>query len=239
MASRTTPTAATSEAGPATNSTRRGGHPAGTAEQTTIAPPPKLRRRPMLMNVLAVALIALGGLAAAWLTTVVGDTQPVLALRADIERGTVIERGDLTVAQVNTDPALSPVPEQQRDKIVGKRAAVDLAAGSILTPDSVTDKITPAAGESLAGVTLTRGQLPARALRPGDNVRIVDTPRTQDDPPTGEPATIAATVVGTRELPDAGQVVVDVTVPTRDAADLAARVATGRVALVLDGGGGS
>jgi hypothetical protein len=42
--------------------------------------------------------------------------------------------------------------------------------------------------------------------------------------------------VAVRELTDTGQVVVDVTVPAAAAGQLAAQVATGRIALVLDSG---
>jgi hypothetical protein len=230
MAPRTAPTAPVD---PASNG-HRPGNSMKPPQEVTVAPPPKLRRRPMLVA-LGVTLIALGGLAAAWLTTVVGNTQPVLVLRADVDRGTVIESGDLTVARIGVDPAVTPVPDSQRDQVIGKRAASDLSAGSLLTPGSLTDQVIPAAGESLVGVTLTRAQLPARPVRAGDVVRIVSTPRDQDDPPASEPAVLEAVVVGSRVLADTGQVVVDVRVPARDAADLAARVATGRVALVLDG----
>lgn len=198
-----------------------------------ITPPPKLRRRPALIA-LGVALIALGGLAAAWLTTTAGNTQSVLAVRNAVERGTVVEPADLVVARINPDPALATVAETQRDQFVGKRAAVDLATGSLLTPSSVTDAVLPEAGQSLVGVALTGAQLPAQTLRAGDQVRIVTTPRTQDDPPADDPAAITATVVQAHPLPEGGQTVVDVTVPNRDADDLAARAATGRVALILD-----
>jgi hypothetical protein len=231
MASRTTPTAAPN---PAANGQRRPGTSENPQQAPGVPPPPKLRRRPTLVA-LGVALIALGGLAAAWLTTVVGNTQPVLALRADVDQGTLIEADDLTVVQISVDPALTPVPDSRHDQIIGTHAARDLAAGSLLTPGSVTDQVIPATGASLVGVTLTRAQLPARPVHPGDTVRIVSTPRTQDDPPASEPNSTRAVVVGSRILADTSQVVVDVTVPARDAADLAARVATGRVALVLDG----
>jgi len=46
--------------------------------------------------------------------------------------------------------------------------------------------------------------------------------------------TIAATVVGVRVNNENGQNVVSVQVPEQDAAELAARAATGNVALVLD-----
>jgi hypothetical protein len=209
--------------------------PESAGPAASITPPPKLRRRPALIA-LGIALIALGGLAAGWLTTAVGNTHSVLVMRTTVDRGGVVGAGDVTVARINGDPTLKTVPAGRRDEVIGKRAAVDLAAGSLLTPGSVTDQTVPATGQSLVGVNLSPAQLPARLLRPGDPVRIVSTPRTQDDPPTAEPNSITGTVVGTRFLSDTGRTVVDVSVPSNEAADLAARVATGRVALVLDSG---
>ena len=211
-----------------------GDSPAAATSPKVVPAPPRTRRRRSVIAA-GVALVALGGLAAAWLTTVVGNTSPVLVLSSDVTRGDVLSQQDLTVAQLPADPALSPVPAADRPAVVGQRAAVDLAAGTLLTPTSVTSEVLPADGSSLLGVALIPAQLPARALRPGDQVRVVDTPRDQDDPPTGDPVATRATVVATRALPDTGQTVVDLTVPSEQAAGLAARVATGRVALVVDG----
>ncbi len=201
----------------------------------SISPPPKLRRRPALIA-LGVTLIALGGLAAGWLTTAVGNTHPVLAMRHTVDRGSVVRASDVMVARVNGDPALKTVPAGRRDQIIGRYATIDLAAGSLLTPGAVSDQTVPASGQSLVGVNLSPAQLPARPLRPGDSVRVISTPRTQDDPPLTEPNSITGTVVGTRVLSDTGRTVVDISVPSGEAAGLAARAATGRVALVLDAG---
>jgi hypothetical protein len=209
--------------------------PEFTGPPATVTPPPKLRRRPALIA-LGITLIALGGLAAGWLTTAVGNTHSVLAMRNTVGRGDVVSASDVTVARINADPALKTVPAGRRDQIVGKHAAVDLAAGSLLTPGSVTDQTVPASGQTLVGVNLSPAQLPARALRPGDRVRIVSTPRPQDDPPSNEPTTVTGTVVGTHVLQDTGRTVVDIALPSSDAPDLAARAATGRVALILDSG---
>lgn len=205
----------------------------GDGASTAVAAPPKLRRRTGLVA-LGIALVCLGGAGAAYLATSVGDTSPVLTLRQDVARGEVIEASDLTVARINGDPALRTVSESEQGTIVGQRAAVDLSAGSILTPQSTTTELSPAAGQSLVGVTLTPAQLPSHALTAGDQVRIVATPREQDDPPGIAPPIYQAIVVETHALPDTGQVVVDVTVPAATAGQLAAQVATGRIALVLD-----
>jgi flagellar hook assembly protein FlgD len=63
---------------------------------------------------------------------------------------------------------------------------------------------------------------------------VVATPGQSGEVTAGEQVTIAATVVGVRVNNENGQNVVSVQVPEQDAAELAARAATGNVALVLD-----
>ena len=88
---------------------------------------------------------------------------------------------------------------------------------------------------SLVGVSLPPALMPAAQLQSGDQVRIVATPGAQGDLATGtSPTSIGATVVGVRGAGDNGQIVVDVSVPYDQAAELAARAATGKIALVLD-----
>jgi hypothetical protein len=85
------------------------------------------------------------------------------------------------------------------------------------------------------GVSLPPALMPATQLQSGDQVRIVATPGAQGDLATGtSPTSIGATVVGVRGPGDNGQIVVDVSVPYDQAAELAARAATGKIALVLD-----
>ena len=87
---------------------------------------------------------------------------------------------------------------------------------------------------SIVGVGLSSAQLPGEPLLVGDRVRVVATPGVSGEVTAGEPVTIAATVVGVRVNDENGQSVVSVQVPQGDAAELAARAATGNVALVLD-----
>jgi hypothetical protein len=195
--------------------------------------PPRTRRRPGVLAA-GVALVAVGALGAAYLTQVVGGTVAVVAVVRDVAPGEVVQATDLTVAEVNTDPALSPVPASQLSAVIGQRAAVALSAGSLLTDSAVTATVVPTEGRSLVGVALTAAQLPAEVLQPGDRVRIVDTPTAQGEPPTTAPATISGEVASAVGPDDTGLTVVNVTVPEGQAADLAARVATGRVALILD-----
>jgi hypothetical protein len=76
--------------------------------------------------------------------------------------------------------------------------------------------------------------MPGEPLLAGDRVLIVDTPAAGEAPPSETPSAIEATVLQTHSRAEAEQVVVDVVVPREDALDLAARVATGRIAVVLE-----
>lgn len=196
------------------------------------APAPRRRRRPALLG-LGVAMVAVGALLAVWLAASTGSKVPVLAVARTVSVGEVITDADLTVARVAADPALRPIPAEQRAGIVGRYAATDLVAGALLTRDQVTDAVAPAAGLALVGVGVMPTQMPDQSLRPGDRLLIVSTPPVDGDVGTDPPATVEATVVRVGGLDDAGVRVVDVTVPAAQAADLAARAATGRVALVL------
>jgi flagella basal body P-ring formation protein FlgA len=196
--------------------------------------PAKTRRRSGVLAA-GLALVVVGALGAAYLTQVVGDTVQVVAVAQDVQPGELIERADLTVADVSVDPALTPVPATRLTEFVGQRAAVALTAGSLLTDAAVSEPVLPAAGQSLVGVALQSAQLPAEPLQAGDRIRIVDTPASQAEPPASTPQTIPGVVVSASPADDdSGLTVVDITVPSGQAADLAARVATGRIALVLD-----
>ena len=199
-----------------------------------MTPPEKLRRRPMLW-VLGIALMCLGGILAAFVTTAIGHTTKVVALRSDVDRGSVIQQSDLMTMEVSGDPSLKTVPANEERSLIGKYAVRDLTAGSLVPPDAVDSQVIPGKGEALVGVALTPAQMPASPLRSGSEVVILSTPKAQDDLPDTAPTTVKATVVGLSRNSDSGQVVVDVTVPTDQATQLAQMVATGRVALVVDG----
>ena len=194
--------------------------------------PPKLRRRPVGMLV-SVATIVLGSVLGLWLWSTAGTTTEVLAVRTLVHRGEVIDRDDLMVVRVGVDPAVKTVPAAQLDTIAGRRAALDLAPGGLLGPAELAATVLPGRGTSVVGIGLASGMLPAEPLAPGDGVRIVQTPGQQGDV-AGTPVTIPAQVVGVHADQAGDKTIVDVLVPADAAADLAARAATGKVALVLD-----
>lgn len=206
------------------------GHPSPVPE------PPRLRRRPLVV-VAGVLAVCMGALAGVWVWTVGTTQSQVVALRQSVQRGAVIQVTDLMQVRMGLDPAIKTVPAAQLNTLVGKRAAQDMAAGSLVNPAQVTDSVVPASGSSLVGLQLTSAQMPAARLVAGDQVRIVSTPA-KGAAVTGEAVVVTATVQDVTALGDAktgnAQTVVDVLVPASAATDLAARAATGNVALVLD-----
>lgn len=198
-----------------------------------LLPPPRLRRRPALVAG-AITAICLGAVLAAWAWSASTNTTEVLVAKADIARGTVIAADDLTQARINSDPAVQAMPASEYDEVVGQRAAFDIPTGGLLTPDSVSSDVVPAAGKSVVGLALTPAQAPGMTLQPGDQVRVVLTPGQEGEAASGAPAYTEAEVVDIRTDPANGQRIVDLLVPHPEATLLAARIATGKVALVLD-----
>ncbi len=213
---------------------RRNGAPAGGQQPTKkIAPPPKLRRRPFLIAT-SVALIVLGALASVWAYSATSNTHEVLAVRETVLRGETITAEDLVAVQIGVDPALRPLPAAQRPQIVGQKAAMDLPAGGVVTQEQITSESVPPKGQSVVGVNLTPAMLPAGALTVGDPVRVITTPGQQGEISATPPNVIDAVVVALNADAVSGNTIVNLQVPSATAPDLAARAATGKVAVVLD-----
>lgn len=199
-----------------------------------VAPPPKMRRRPLLI-VASVAAVCLGALLAVFAFSSMSSAEKVLAVRTTVHRGEVITRDDLMTVQVGVDPALHPMPASSMDVVVGNRAAMDLAAGGLVTKASVTSTVVPAQGMSVVAVSLQSGSLPATGVTNGDRVRLVLTPGQNGQFDTSDtPTAVSATVVDEVAGATSGQQVVDVLVPSGQAPDVGAMAATGKVILVLD-----
>jgi hypothetical protein len=192
-----------------------------------------LRRRPTLV-VASVLLVILGALASAWAYTSLGNAQEVIAVRTDVARGQLITAESLMVVRIGVDPALQTVPASQATALVGNRAALDLKAGQLLVPGAVTTDVVPGQGKSAVGLSLTAAQMPSEPLVVGDKVRIVSTPGAQGDVGTTPPVVVSGEVITVSDREVDGTTAVTVQVDAANAPELAARSASGKVALVLD-----
>lgn len=193
----------------------------------------KVRRRRSYW-IVGVALMAVAIVGAVFLVDAMRATSTILVLARDVPQGQIITSDDLKTAEMNSDSTIATVAAADKGRVVGQSAAVPLQGGSALNPSSVTNAVIPSGDNTLVGITVTIGKLPAEPLLAGDNVRIVDTPRDQDDSPVQGPVVANAQVVSVKEIPETGQTTVDVLVKKDEASWIAARAATNRVAIVLD-----
>ncbi|GAA4898802.1 SAF domain-containing protein [Streptomonospora salina] len=187
---------------------------------------------------LGIALVASSGVAGAGLLSAAEDRDEVLAVAQDVSYGQRIAAEDLTTARLNPDPAVETVPAAERGQAIGQIAGRDLTAGDVLSPSALASDRTPGTGKALTAIPLKPSQVPTSGLHRGDLIQVVSTPG-QNGEATGEvPPSIATEVVRVGK-PDAdGLTVVDVEVESTDAPTLAARVATGRIAVVVNTPGG-
>ena len=222
------------------------------APAPTPAPPPAppvrsaaARRRTNRKSlVLSALVVLLGGLLAFTAGQMLTAHSEVLAVARDVQLGSTITAEDLTVANVTSDPNLSPIPASQQSQIVGMVAEVALVRGELLTRAQIGPDSGFTSGEMLVALPLTEGQFPARGLNPGQQVLIVATPGSTgstsgSDAPAGDTGSagdqpIDATVAEVGSANQATQVtVVDVRVAADDGARVAELASTGNLALIL------
>lgn len=190
----------------------------------------KLQRSPLLM-VLGLLVLAAGAVFGWFMWATTSSASEVVAAKVDVQRGQVITVQDLTTVRVTLDPSLRTVPGDDLQSLVGRRAASDLSAGTLISPDQLTEVLLPSTGMSVVSVPIDSGLVPSVPIRAGDTVRLVQTPTTGGEL-SATPLTVTAEVVSVAV--DDPTTVVNVLVPAGKASNLAELAATGRVALVLD-----
>lgn len=199
-----------------------------------VAPPKVVRQRrtrPGLLG-LAVLLIALGGLGAAFAVTSVRATGSYLAIARPVDVGTVLSADDLISVQVAGGRGLSPVPSGKLDDVVGLRAAVALTPGTLLTMEQLTEDPLLGPGQQQFALGLKPAEVPARVLRPGDRVLLVSTPD-DDRAPASTATRFEATVIDTATPGTNDEVVVYLALSVRDVPAVVALSAQDRLAVVL------
>ncbi|BBH67105.1 hypothetical protein ACTI_37900 [Actinoplanes sp. OR16] len=202
---------------------------------------PQRRWRPMLVW-LGVAMIAIGGLIGWRLLATVGSTAEYLAVSQRVEAGSEITVDKLTKVRITTDPALRPIKAADASAVIGKYATVGLVAGTLLTEAQLTDEPVPGPGRQLVGISLGEERVPSKRIVPGDTVRLIitndDSPSAANPARKAEPAPeiVTAVVVDVRDGVKEGSTLLNVAVPNRDAAMVAARAADERIVVSLSSG---
>ncbi|WP_328512972.1 SAF domain-containing protein [Streptomyces mirabilis] len=224
------------------DATANGVPPQGRAAGPVAPPRVSARRRRPGMIALSLALIAAGGAGVAVLLLQVGHRTQVVTVVRDVQVGQVLTEQDLGQASISLDPAVKTVKADNLGSVVGKRAAVELKPGSLLTPSQVTKDSLVKAGEQLVPIGLKPEQVPATDLVPGQKVQLVHVPAQGETAKASgtPPESIAGRVVkASKAAPGTGIVVVDVATSANDGPTVASWVSSSTLRLVLDAQDGS
>lgn len=130
------------------------------------------RQRRWSLALLAVLVTVASALGFVVLWMNAGGREPVLALRRNVTAGQSIENDDLKVVRVAADPGIDPIASSARDDVVGRPAAADLLAGTLLVPGAVGSPSGLEAGQAVIAVPVSPEELPAD-LEGGDRVVLL------------------------------------------------------------------
>jgi hypothetical protein len=104
-----------------------------------------------------------------------GRKTAVIVVQQGLLQGQEITSAQLAEADVSVSSGVDVIPVADAHSLVGKRAAIAVPAGSLLTSADLTSAPTLASGSSVVGLALKDGQFPASGLVTGDQVMIVQT----------------------------------------------------------------
>ncbi len=111
------------------------------------------------------------------------STTPVLAMANGVEQGEIVEFDDLQLVEIRSADQLNVLRADDSSSVIGRIARTDLAVGTLVTAEHVSDGSVIELGDGVVGLALTNGQVPSLRLRPGDRVDVILTPAsTSDDP---------------------------------------------------------
>lgn len=195
---------------------------------------PQNRRRPML-TALGLLSILLCGAGVYWAVHASSERVAVVGVARDVAYGQTITAQDLVQVEIPVHSGLSAVSWAQGPSVIGKRAATDLLAGSLIQQKAYTEDDLVPAGQSLVGVTVKPNQSPTMELRPRDLVGLVviQDANSSSGAAADGPEQIPAEVMAIGPVQSGGARTVDVTVDEKLAAKVASLSAAGQLALVF------
>ncbi|MDA8284790.1 MAG: SAF domain-containing protein [Actinomycetota bacterium] len=195
------------------------------------------RRRQLPLVVVGVLLVLGCALAFADASLHLGSREEVLVVAQPVAAGQVLTGGDLRAARVSTGSGLDVVRSGEEATILGRRAAVALVAGSLLTASEVGSAPPVGSGFDVVAVGLKAGAYPPE-LAPGDRVQVVPVTSSSSGGAGSAPVTtgspVAATVVSIAAAPlgSGAPTVFSLQVSKADADEVASLAAAGQASLV-------
>ncbi len=207
------------------------------------------RHRQVPLVVVGVLLVAGGALVFADASVHLGSREEVLVVAQPVSAGQVLTGADLRTARVSTGSGLQVVVAGEEAGVVGRRVAVPLVAGALLTEGEVGSAPPVGSGSDEVAVGLKAGAYPPD-LAPGDRVEVVPVvsatgtagPGTSGtgagSAVSGSPVHATVLAVDTAPAASSGPTVVSLEVASRDAEVVASWAAAGEASLVELGSGG-
>lgn len=176
----------------------------------------------------------------AWLAAVifssVGSRREVVALAQSVDRFHELTRDDLRVVRVAADPDVGMVPAGKIDDLIGRVAATDLVAGSLLHQGALLEPGERLVGpdEAVVGTVLAAGDSPGNLVAGADVEVVVRQPAGT----SGGAQTIPGWVLGVEEgtTPGVESERVSLVVPSDAVAVVSAAAAEDRVSVAVMGG---
>jgi hypothetical protein len=195
------------------------------------------RRRQLPLVVVGVLLVLGCALAFTDASLHLGSREEVLVVAQPVAAGQVLTGGDLRASRVSTGSGLDVVRSGEEATVLGRRAAVPLVAGSLLTTSEVGSAPPVGSGFDVVAVGLKAGAYPPE-LAPGDRVQVVPVTSSSSggagtaSVATGSP--VGATVVSIAPAPSGSgaPTVFSLQVSKADADEVASLAAAGQASLV-------
>lgn len=189
---------------------------------------------------LAVIVVGIGGGFLVYQRS--AQRSPVLVVSQAVSQGQVIQAGDLQVASITPTSGVGAVSADSESSIVGRHAAMALAAGQLLVPGDLASKgTTLAPGQVEIGAALGPTQLPAEGVVPGETVEAVASPTSASaDKATAGAILATATVMSVSHPGSGGSAaeLVSLSVPAGEQTTVEAAAATSSLGVVRVPGSG-
>lgn len=99
----------------------------------------------------------------------------VLISTTSIQQGQQLSGSELGQVNASISGNVSVIPASDASELQGKRAAVTIPVGSLLTVEDVTNSQPINPDDAVVGMALKLGQLPSSGVEPGDEVMVVET----------------------------------------------------------------
>ena len=199
------------------------------------------RHRQLPLVVVGVLLVLGCALAFTDASLHLGSREQVLVVAQPVSAGQVISAGDLRAARVSTGSGLDVILVGDESTVIGRRAAVALVSGSLLTGSEVGNSPPVGSGSDVVAVGLKAGAYPPD-LAPGDRVQVVPVTSSSDGTSatvtSGSPVGAIVLAIEQASADSNSPTVISLQVSTSNASEVASLAAAGQASLIELGAGG-